>query len=114
MADNAQANWNAVQVVYGNDKKEDRIDDRKRTCLFHWAQSMLKYMDKHIVQNMREHHVKMCHEYRTARTLAEAKSLYHGLRAWWVSVGAVIEKTLSNLSCGLPFGTSAIANGVDL
>ena len=75
---------------------------------------MLKYTDKHIVENMREQHVKMCHQYRTARTLAEAESLYHGLRAWWVSVEAVTEKALNNWSCGLPFGTSAITNGVDL
>jgi hypothetical protein len=35
MADSAQANWNAVRVIYGNGKKEDRMDDRERTCQFH-------------------------------------------------------------------------------
>jgi hypothetical protein len=32
MADSAHANWNAVRVVYGNSKKEDRMDDREKTC----------------------------------------------------------------------------------
>ena len=53
---------------------------------------MLKYTDNYIPRNMREQHVKMCHHYRTTRTLAEAKSLDHGLRAWWVSAEAVTEK----------------------
>ena len=75
---------------------------------------MMKYTNKYIVENMREQHVKMRHQYRTARTLAEAESLYHGLKAWWVSARTVTEKMLSNWSCGLHFGTSAIANGVDL
>ena len=75
---------------------------------------MLKYMDKYIVDYMREQHMKMCHQYRMAWTMVEAESLYHGLRVWWVSVVAVTEKTLSNWSCGLPFGTSAIANEMDL
>ena len=75
---------------------------------------MLNFTDKHMAENMRKQHVKMCHLYRMAQTLAEAESLYHGLKARWVSTGAVTEKTLSNWSCGLPFGTSAIVNGVDL
>ena len=94
MADNAHANWNAARIVYGNGKKEGRMEDRERFCQFHWIQSMIKYTDKQIAENMREQHVKMCHQYRTARKLAEAESLYHGLRAWWVSAGAMIEKTL--------------------
>ena len=64
---------------------------------------MLKYTDKHIAENMREHYVKMCHQYRTAQTLAEAESLYHGLRAWWVSAVAMTEKTLSKLELWLAF-----------
>ena len=34
MADCAQANWNVVRIIYGNGKKEDRMDDRERTCHF--------------------------------------------------------------------------------
>lgn len=41
---------------------------------------MLKYTDKHIAENMKEHHVKMCHQYRTTRMLAEVEDLNHGLR----------------------------------
>ena len=103
MADSAQANWNAVRVIYGNGKKEDRMDDRERTCQFHWTQSMVKYTEKYIPEELWEQHKKMCHQYRTARTMDEAENLYHGLRAWWVSAGAVTEKALDKLELWLAF-----------
>ena len=34
MAFSAQTNWNAVRVVYGNSKKEDRMEDRERNVSF--------------------------------------------------------------------------------
>jgi hypothetical protein len=43
----------------------------------------------------------MCHQYRTARTMDESEDLYHGLRAWWVSAGAVTEKALDKLELWL-------------
>jgi hypothetical protein len=103
IADIAQANWNAVRVIYGNGKKEDRIDDRERTCQFHWTQSMVKYTEKYIPEELWEQHKKMCHQYKLARTLNEAESLYHGLRAWWVSAEAVTEKALNKLELWLAF-----------
>jgi hypothetical protein len=103
MADNAHANWNAVWVIYGNGKKEDRMDDRERTCQFHWTQSMVKYTEKYIPEELWEQHKKMCHQYRTARTMDEAESMYHELRAWWVSAGAVTEKALNKLELWLAF-----------
>ena len=103
MADSAQANWNAVRVIYGNGKKEDRMDDRERTCQFHWTQSMVKYTEKYIPEELWEQHKKMCHQYRTARTMDEAESMYHGLRAWWVSAGVVTENALNKLELWLAF-----------
>jgi hypothetical protein len=87
MADNVQANWNAVRVIYGNGKKEDRMDDREKTCQFHWTQSMVKYTEKYIPEEFWEQHKKMCHQYRTARTMDKVESMYHGLCAWWVTAG---------------------------
>ena len=37
MADNAQANWNAVQIVYGGGDPTIPMEERERTCLFHWT-----------------------------------------------------------------------------
>jgi hypothetical protein len=43
MADSAQANWNAVRVIYGNGDATIPMKDQERTCLFHRAQSLEKH-----------------------------------------------------------------------
>ena len=71
MADSVHANCNAVWVIYGNGK-EDRMDDREGTCQFHWTQPMVKYSEMYILEELWKQHKKMCHQYRTARTMDEA------------------------------------------
>jgi hypothetical protein len=38
MANSAQANWNAVQIIYGSGDAAIPMKDHERTCLFHWTQ----------------------------------------------------------------------------
>ena len=52
MADDARLNLNAVRIVYGNGKKEDRMEEKERTCLFHWTQSMVSFTEKHIPKEL--------------------------------------------------------------
>jgi hypothetical protein len=40
MADSAQANWNAVRVIYGSGDALIPMKDQERMCLFHSAQSL--------------------------------------------------------------------------
>jgi len=40
MADNAQANWNVVRIVYGSGNPKEEMDNRKRTYLLHWSTSL--------------------------------------------------------------------------
>jgi hypothetical protein len=35
MADSVQANWNAVQIVYGNGDSKVPMENQERTCLLH-------------------------------------------------------------------------------
>jgi hypothetical protein len=63
----------------------------------------LSIHEKYIPEELWEQHKKMCHQYRTARTMDEAESMYHGLRAWWVSAGAVTERALNKLELWLAF-----------
>ena len=103
MADSAQANWNAVRIVYGTGNKEDRMEDRERTCLFHWTQSMVNNTEKYIPEELWEQHKKMCQQYRAAKTMEEADTLYLAIKGWWVSTGAVSEKALARLELWLCF-----------
>ncbi len=43
MADNTQANWNVVKIVYGFGDLSIKMVDKKCTCLFHWTQ----LLDRH-------------------------------------------------------------------
>jgi hypothetical protein len=40
MTDSTQANWNAIQIAYGNKDPSEPMVDRERTCFFHCSQSM--------------------------------------------------------------------------
>ncbi len=46
MANNAQANWNVVRVVYGFGDPSIKMVDKECTCLFHQNHSL----DKHTKQ----------------------------------------------------------------
>ena len=37
MANSAQANWNAVRIVYGSGIPKVPMPGRERTCYFHWS-----------------------------------------------------------------------------
>jgi hypothetical protein len=46
MIDNAQANWNAIIIVYGSRDPYVKVVDKECTYLFHWTYSL----DKHTKQ----------------------------------------------------------------
>jgi hypothetical protein len=43
MAESAQANWNAIRVIYRSGDAAIPMKDQERTCLFHWTQSLEKH-----------------------------------------------------------------------
>ena len=43
MADSAQANWNAIRIVYGNGDPKVPMEGREKTYYFHWTQSLEKH-----------------------------------------------------------------------
>jgi hypothetical protein len=54
MADSAQANWNAVRIVYGSGDPKVPIENRERTCLLHWTTSLNRHTQKHIKPDMQD------------------------------------------------------------
>ena len=103
MADGAQANWNAVRIIYGSGNASERMVDRERTCLFHWRQSLEQHTNANIRQDLRAQHIKLCQQYKNATTLAEAETKFLAIRAWWMSSGAATGKGLSNMETWLSF-----------
>ncbi len=103
MADSAQANWNSIRVVYGSGDASVPIENKERTCLFHWTQSLEKHTKAHIRPDLQDQHRMLCKQYKNARTLAEAESRYLAIRAWWLSEGTTSEDGLSRLELWLAF-----------
>ena len=103
MADSAQANWNAVRIVYGSGDAAEPMPNRERTCLFHWAQSMEKHTKADIRQDLQDQHRQLCKQYKNAKSMAEAETKYLAIRAWWLSSGAASEEGLPRLELWLAF-----------
>lgn len=40
MVNSTQVNWNGIQIVYGSDDSSLKMNNRERSCFFHWATSM--------------------------------------------------------------------------
>ena len=40
MADSTQANFNAVREIFGSGDKSQPMENRERTCLFHWTMTL--------------------------------------------------------------------------
>ena len=112
MADNAQANWNAVRMVYGDGDPSLPMVARERTCLFHWSASLDKVTQKYIKPSLQFQHKQICKDYKDAVTMDDAETKYHVIRSWWLSSGAATEEGILAFWSGWDFGTSVIDNGV--
>ena len=103
MVDSAQANWNAVRIVYGSGDPAIRMTSRERTCLFHWTQSLEKHTKANIRADLQRQHKLLCKGYKNSTTLAEAEERYLVIRVWWLSSGATTMEGLPNLELWLTF-----------
>ena len=97
MVDSAQANWNAVRIIYGSGDPIVKMVDRERSCLLHWVTSLNRHTTKLIKPEFREQHIRLCKQYKDAKTLEEAEALYLGIKGWWLSSRAAAEEDLREL-----------------
>jgi hypothetical protein len=97
MADSAQANWNAIRVIYGSGNVAIPMKDQKRTCLFHWTQSLEKHTKADIRANLQDQHRLLCKQYKNATSPDESKTRYRAIKAWWLSFGATTIQGLNRL-----------------
>lgn len=103
MADNAQANWNDVRQVYGTGDPKVPLQNRERTCLFHWTKSLEAHTIKLIKPTMQHQHKILCKQYKDAKTEEESERMYLAIRAWWFSSGAATEEQIQELNDWLGF-----------
>ena len=103
MADSAQANWNAVQIVYGGGDPTVPMENHERTCLFHWTQSLEKHTKADIRGDLQEQHRQLCKQYKNASSMDDAEVRYFAIKAWWLSSGVTTTEGLHRLELWLSF-----------
>ena len=103
MADSAQANWNAVRVVYGSSNIAEPMENRERTYLFHWTQSMEKHTVTNIRSDLQDQHRLLCKQYKNATSHEDSETWYVAIKAWWLSSGACLSEGLKPLELWLAF-----------
>ena len=101
MADNAQANFNAVRRIFGSGDKNIPMEGKERTCQFHWSMALDRHTRQLIKPELQAKHLELCHEYRKCRSKADAAVA--SIKAWWFSSGACSESSLKELTSWLDF-----------
>jgi hypothetical protein len=81
MADSAQANWNAIRVIYGSGDAAIPMKDQERTCFSHWIQSLEKHTKADIQADLQDQHRLLCKQYKNATSPEEFKTQYRAIRA---------------------------------
>jgi hypothetical protein len=103
MADNAQANWNAMRIVYGSGDPKVSIDGRERTCYFHWTEFLEKHTKLYIKHNLQDQHKRLCLQYCDASSMLDAETRYLAIKTWWALSNSTFEECLKHLQLWLAF-----------
>ena len=103
MADSAQENWNVVQIVYGGGDPIVPMENRERTCLMHWMQSLEKHTKADIRGDLQEQHRLLYKQYKNVLSMEDVEVRYFAINAWWLSSGATTTEGLHRLELWLSF-----------
>ena len=103
MANSAQANWNAVRIVYGGGDPAVPMENRERTCLFHWTKSLEKHTKADIRGDLQKQHRVLCKQYKNALSMEDVEIWYFAIKAWWLSSGVTTTEGLHRLELWLSF-----------
>ena len=114
MADSAQANWNAVRIIYGSGDATEKMVDKERTCLFHWMQSLEKHTKADIRQDLQSQHQKSANSTRMPSPWRRLRLSILQFEHGGCHPVLHLNKAYLDWSFGLPSGISVTANGVDL
>ncbi len=102
MADNAQANYNVVHIVFGwlGDPSQP-LHNKERTCLFHYVQSMGIHINNLIrMPHLHVQHMEICNNYKT---LDEINANCEVVRSWWHLFGVASGNDLEEFNHWLSF-----------
>ena len=105
MADRTGANWHVVQKVYDSGDPYVPMEDRVRTCLFHWTKCLQQKTSRHILLGFQDQYIIMCKGWKNSRRSRGAVQHHSSMVAILTEEG---RRTLNDWWC---FGTSGTGNG---
>jgi hypothetical protein len=97
MCDSAQTNFNAVRILFGSGDPTVPIENKEKTCQFHWRMSLERHTKQLIRLDLQAEHMRLCQEYRKCQSLSDADAAMASIKAWWFSSRAVSESGLKEL-----------------
>jgi hypothetical protein len=103
MCDSAQANFNVVRVVFGSGVPTIPMENRERTCLFHWKMALERHTKQLIRSDLQVEHIRLCQEYMKSPRIDDADAPMASIKAWWFSPGTVTEVGLKELNSWIDF-----------
>jgi hypothetical protein len=98
MYDNAQANFSVVRTIFGSGIPSEPMENRERTCQFHWRMSLEWHTKQLIRYDLQSDHMHLCQDYRKSRMIKDADAAMAAIKAWWFSSGAVLEAGVKELT----------------
>ena len=91
LANSAQANWNAVRIIYGDGDPSLPMVTCELTYFFHQSASLDKVTQMYIKPSLQFQHKQICKNYKDAKTMDDTETVYHVIRFWWLLSGAAWE-----------------------
>jgi hypothetical protein len=85
--------------------------DKKCTFLFNWTQLLNRHTKKLIKPKLQDQHNALCHQYKNAKSLVEANSLYAIIIVGGCHQGLLWRQVSMSLQIGLTFSIFMSSNG---
>jgi hypothetical protein len=81
MCDSAQANFNAVRVIFGSGDPSVPMANKERTCLFHWKMALERHTKQLIRPDLQAKHIRLYQEYRKCQSISNANAAMASIKA---------------------------------
>ena len=103
MADSVHVNFNALKKIFGLRNKNIPIEEKERTCQFHWSMTLDHHSKQLINLELQRRHIKLCNDYWRCRSKVDADLAMTAIKAWWFLSKAYSKSAIKDLTSFLDF-----------
>ena len=103
MCNSAQINFNVVRILFGSGDPTVPMENKERTCQFHWRMSLECHTKQLIRLDLQAKYIRLCQEYQKYQSLLDADATMASIKAWWFSSRTVSKLGLKELHDWISF-----------